>query len=83
MGSFAIDNYRYDDYNVEMSNYSNLANLPHRLIVKSRKTSNIIFEQEFETESNAINYISEIRKVGINKENFVVQIIGPNMLYVE
>lgn len=83
MGSFTIDNYRYDDYNVEMSNYLNFANLPHRLIVKSRKTSKIVFEQEFETESKAINYISEVRKVGINKENFIVQIVGPNMLYVE
>lgn len=83
MGSFTIDNYRYDEYNVEMSNYLNFANVPHRLIVKSRKTSKIVFEQEFETESKAINYISEVRKVGINKENFIVQIVGPNMLYVE
>jgi hypothetical protein len=83
LGSFTIDNYRYDDYNVGMSNYLNFTNLPHRLIVKSRKTSKIVFEQEFETESKAINYISEVRKVGINKENFIVQIVGPNMLYVE
>jgi hypothetical protein len=83
LGSFTIDNYRYDEYNVEMSNYLNFANVPHRLIVKSRKTSKIVFEQEFETESKAINYISEVRKVGINKENFIVQIVGPNMLYVE
>ena len=83
MGIIVIDIDCHDDYNVEMSNYLNFANLPHRLIVKSRKTSKIIFEQEFETESKAINYISEVRKVGINKENFIVQIVGPNMLYVE
>tara|TARA_B100002019_G_scaffold64374_1_gene55180 strand:+ start:1639 stop:1839 length:201 start_codon:yes stop_codon:yes gene_type:complete len=64
-----------------MENYNNLRNTKHTLTIKNRKTKDLILKKTFKTESDAFNYLEEVRSFKNNSETLSFHIVGANCIY--
>jgi len=61
--------------------YVNNSNQTHTLIVRHKKTRNIVEKKSFTSESFALNYLNFVQNSKKNSASFEFTIIGPNMYY--
>ena len=63
--------------------YTNFSDDPHTLMIRVRKTKELVLTKKFETESLAVSYMNEAREFSDNKKNFSFLITGPNTYYYQ
>jgi len=66
-----------------MDNYTNLADQPHTLTIKTKDTKSLVLKKTFATESDALAYMYEARQYKNNVRDFSFLITGPNTYYYQ
>lgn len=66
-----------------MDSYTNLADQPHTLTIKTKDTKSLILKKTFTSEGEAFSYMYEAREYKNNARNFSFLITGPNTYYYQ
>ena len=64
-----------------MNSNINYTNTPHTLTITNRKSKQLILKKKFPTESDAFNYLNEVRTFKENSTKLSFQVSGANCYY--
>lgn len=64
-----------------MNSNINYTNTPHTLTIKNRKSKQLILKKKFQTETEAFNYLNEVKTFKDNASKLTFCITGANCFY--